>query len=113
MELLKHGVANSCKSVSNYRKWNMGLQTVANQFLIMELLEHGVANSFKSVSKYCTVGTRGLQTVAKRFLIMEPLEHGVSNRCKSNSQYGTVETWGRSEERRVGKECRSRWSPYH
>src|SRR5260370_27811974 len=25
---------------------------------------------------------------------------------------GTGET-GRSEERRVGKECRSRWSPYH
>ena len=22
-------------------------------------------------------------------------------------------TYGRSEERRVGKECRSRWSPYH
>ena len=21
--------------------------------------------------------------------------------------------WERSEERRVGKECRSRWSPYH
>ena len=21
--------------------------------------------------------------------------------------------WTRSEERRVGKECRSRWSPYH
>jgi len=24
-----------------------------------------------------------------------------------------VDTPGRSEERRVGKECRSRWSPYH
>ena len=24
-----------------------------------------------------------------------------------------VEMIGRSEERRVGKECRSRWSPYH
>ena len=24
-----------------------------------------------------------------------------------------VNAWGRSEERRVGKECRSRWSPYH
>src|SRR3712207_8684692 len=24
-----------------------------------------------------------------------------------------VETEARSEERRVGKECRSRWSPYH
>src|SRR3712207_8350289 len=26
---------------------------------------------------------------------------------------GAVEQAGRSEERRVGKECRSRWSPYH
>ena len=24
-----------------------------------------------------------------------------------------LSTYGRSEERRVGKECRSRWSPYH
>ena len=28
------------------------------------------------------------------------------NRC-------VVATFYRSEERRVGKECRSRWSPYH
>src|SRR5256885_10601247 len=28
--------------------------------------------------------------------------------------YSTLErVWMRSEERRVGKECRSRWSPYH
>ena len=26
---------------------------------------------------------------------------------------GTPESSMRSEERRVGKECRSRWSPYH
>ena len=25
----------------------------------------------------------------------------------------SIETVNRSEERRVGKECRSRWSPYH
>src|SRR5574337_2180374 len=24
-----------------------------------------------------------------------------------------IDNFGRSEERRVGKECRSRWSPYH
>ena len=24
-----------------------------------------------------------------------------------------IRAWIRSEERRVGKECRSRWSPYH
>src|SRR2546421_5701628 len=27
--------------------------------------------------------------------------------------FGAVTTKTRSEERRVGKECRSRWSPYH
>src|SRR3712207_7424990 len=32
--------------------------------------------------------------------------------CLSVIQYA-VEVLKRSEERRVGKECRSRWSPYH
>ena len=27
--------------------------------------------------------------------------------------WGRFDKMGRSEERRVGKECRSRWSPYH
>ena len=27
--------------------------------------------------------------------------------------HGLIGFSGRSEERRVGKECRSRWSPYH
>jgi len=33
----------------------------------------------------------------------------------TGSLVGTVvdQNGGRSEERRVGKECRSRWSPYH
>ena len=35
-------------------------------------------------------------------------EHG---HCWSTQPEPTVEN--RSEERRVGKECRSRWSPYH
>ena len=30
-----------------------------------------------------------------------------------NEKYGTGGSVDRSEERRVGKECRSRWSPYH
>src|SRR3712207_9234168 len=29
------------------------------------------------------------------------------------AQPGRIRRPGRSEERRVGKECRSRWSPYH
>ena len=45
------------------------------------------------------------------------------NSIKSFAEKGTSEgpalinsgvyIFGRSEERRVGKECRSRWSPYH
>ena len=34
--------------------------------------------------------------------------------AETSVEYGTptMDFW-RSEERRVGKECRSRWSPYH
>ena len=32
---------------------------------------------------------------------------------KYNTQVDTKMLASRSEERRVGKECRSRWSPYH
>ena len=30
-----------------------------------------------------------------------------------NAEYDAAKDAQRSEERRVGKECRSRWSPYH
>ena len=40
---------------------------------------------------------------AGEFTITEPLTLG----------HEVVGRIGRSEERRVGKECRSRWSPYH
>ena len=32
---------------------------------------------------------------------------------KKHRPAGSCDFCGRSEERRVGKECRSRWSPYH
>ena len=33
--------------------------------------------------------------------------------CALAAGWGALEFLTRSEERRVGKECRSRWSPYH
>ena len=33
--------------------------------------------------------------------------------CGSKKEEKKIESADRSEERRVGKECRSRWSPYH
>src|SRR2546422_6507617 len=37
----------------------------------------------------------------------------VSQRASIDAPWGEPVDLGRSEERRVGKECRSRWSPYH
>src|SRR5256885_7236578 len=39
--------------------------------------------------------------------LLVPFLHGLTDAVEA------VAAGGRSEERRVGKECRSRWSPYH
>ena len=38
---------------------------------------------------------------------------GIQADIKTMTANGVFATCARSEERRVGKECRSRWSPYH
>ena len=37
----------------------------------------------------------------------------VARRVRECNVYCEIYSYKRSEERRVGKECRSRWSPYH
>ena len=48
-------------------------------------------------------------------LVMTPMMSHTA--AAAAADQATYFTWGgydvRSEERRVGKECRSRWSPYH
>src|SRR2546430_15662884 len=46
-----------------------------------------------------------------KLLILDEPTAGVDPQSR-NAILGSVESL-RSEERRVGKECRSRWSPYH
>ena len=38
--------------------------------------------------------------------------NGIAYTVRTENLQGSS-AFGRSEERRVGKECRSRWSPYH
>ena len=44
--------------------------------------------------------------------VMHPEERAVSADVEETAE-GILLPAARSEERRVGKECRSRWSPYH
>ena len=44
--------------------------------------------------------------------VNKPLDETAVLTVKEVSKNGAFLDW-RSEERRVGKECRSRWSPYH
>src|SRR5215203_6772410 len=56
------------------------------------------------------IGVTGVQTCAL------PISSGANVTELDDSrprQFSGTLTWKRSEERRVGKECRSRWSPYH
>src|SRR3989441_2162182 len=52
--------------------------------------------------------------IAKRYLVPRQLhENGLTPEQLTVTDAALSEIITRSEERRVGKECRSRWSPYH
>src|SRR2546425_13154697 len=57
------------------------------------------------------VGFGGKPFCGYKLLELEETEKGVSEYVEVLCQEFYQK--GRSEERRVGKECRSRWSPYH
>ena len=54
---------------------------------------------------------KGINT-EKDFEIAKKIAHVLSGDCSEENR-SSLDEWLRSEERRVGKECRSRWSPYH
>ena len=45
--------------------------------------------------------------------ILEDLDRLIQKHIFTNRSNAIEKAVQRSEERRVGKECRSRWSPYH
>ena len=47
------------------------------------------------------------------FVILLSRYPGKMQQINGNPHFTVLKTVLRSEERRVGKECRSRWSPYH
>src|SRR5687767_2864438 len=51
--------------------------------------------------------------MARRLSTLRPEQRIIALTDSPEVQNELALIWGRSEERRVGKECRSRWSPYH
>ena len=83
-------------------------------------------NLFLYVNILCIIGYFVIMTYLHiKFKNYNPIFHAVSDYGVGNSKKfqiisGILSVTGsisliqlRSEERRVGKECRSRWSPYH
>ena len=56
-----------------------------------------------------TLGTRTQDDGSGEYIYMP----GVASLAAGDWVMYSLATFVRSEERRVGKECRSRWSPYH
>ena len=57
----------------------------------------------------------GIREISIKFSGVDPSQEMLDVRPVCHYMMGGIHTNidGRSEERRVGKECRSRWSPYH
>src|SRR5256885_3921433 len=79
-----------------------GVQTCALPILLATAMLEIIPASFKLLEKDAPF------LILAGYLITHFFEHTVT----PHFHFGE-ETHHRSEERRVGKECRSRWSPYH
>ena len=76
---------------------------------------HGLATARKKDSTgICFIGERNFRKFLREYLPAQPGKIVTLDGEEVGEHIGLMYyTLGRSEERRVGKECRSRWSPYH
>src|ERR1019366_3573615 len=64
------------------------------------------------LASWTLVSTRFERPAAVSIAISSEVDGGTAGQRKSTRSDEAYKTGERSEERRVGKECRSRWSPY-
>src|SRR5256884_9736092 len=68
-----------------------------------------------TLTAYLAQAGRSTQEVRAAVMasVVPPVTQGLCEAVERATTVRPVVVDGRSEERRVGKECRSRWSPYH
>ena len=84
-------------------EWKEGYKTGQGTF----------STSFGYKFKYNVHSSLPKDWVNEFYIIMNNLDKVIPVKPTNYFSSLDIYTWTRSEERRVGKECRSRWSPYH
>ena len=78
-----------------------------NEYILIIVLRYYNLKSYTNI--YLSIDSE-----RRRYLLYSSVLSGVLYGLKAEIVRVEVDVGnGRSEERRVGKECRSRWSPYH
>src|SRR5690349_518401 len=109
-------LVSACKSVRKDDEF-------ARKLAVLERLEHDVVaalregravpRSVKSDERAVAIGSRKLLGAVEHEIVRRPMRgEGGDGRLLFRAHPNRLAAV-RSEERRVGKECRSRWSPYH
>ena len=93
----------------NFKKMNLGMEDILKEVLgqIISIMQ----GDFFNIRKIYNISVKQGDHHYK--LILSPINKEMAEVITSLELFVEARNMLRSEERRVGKECRSRWSPYH
>ena len=88
--------------------FNKDLEGLKSKQAMMNSTINEIKNSLQGINSRITEAEERISDLENKIVEITTIEQNKEKRMKRNE-----DTLRRSEERRVGKECRSRWSPYH
>src|SRR3712207_9432578 len=123
MDIFSKFIYNFCMMVVMVKEADLNQIEVPEDYEVLNATALGRRLGFKRETVLAYLSRRNFRRIPRPNRLLWDLsgtrrasENGKrreTRRMASRSANSESEGWGRSEERRVGKECRSRWSPYH
>ena len=89
----------------------MPVKVVESNLNVLQAAKIRIRNVFANGCKIYLSFSSGKDSLCMANLVYEMILSGELDPKQLTVTF--IDEEGRSEERRVGKECRSRWSPYH
>src|SRR5258708_109802 len=93
--------------------YNLARASYITLFFFFFQAEDGIRDDLVTGVQTCALPISGTPDMRSLSAYSTPSSTSGSHSARPIQAGATPSTSGRSEERRVGKECRSRWSPYH